>query len=64
MPLPLLIALATYRRGDAGQIFFYEHDGEGQGKLLDLLPTEVAPRNRSDYKPSLSADGSLCAFAV
>ncbi|MCC2669100.1 MAG: domain protein beta Propeller [Armatimonadetes bacterium] len=65
MPLPLLIAFATYRRrGDAGDIYFYEHDGEGQGKLLDPLPTEQAPRNRSDYKPSLCANGSLCAFAV
>jgi Tol biopolymer transport system component len=63
--LPILIAFATYRRrGDAGDIFFYEHDGESKGKLLDPLPTEQAPRNRSDYKPSLCADGSLCAFAV
>jgi len=65
MPLPILIAFATYRRrGDAADISFYEHDGESRGKLLDPLPTEQTPRNRSDYKPSLSADGSLCAFAV
>jgi Tol biopolymer transport system component len=65
VPLPLLIAFASYRRrGDAADIYFYEHDGDSQGKLLDPLPTEQEPRNRSDYRPSLPANGALCAFAV
>ncbi|MBM3458472.1 MAG: hypothetical protein FJX77_08080, partial [Armatimonadetes bacterium] len=59
----LLIAFASYRRrGDAGDIYFYEHDGEKLGRLLGPLPTE-SPRRRSDYRPVLSGDGGLCAFA-
>lgn len=62
--MPLLIAFASYRRrGDAADIYFYEHAGIAQGKLLGALPTE-SPRNRSDYRPVLSGDGNLCAFAI
>lgn len=61
--MSLLIAFASYRyRGDAADIYFYRHDGISQGELLGPLPTET-PRRRSDYRPSLSADGRLCAFS-
>lgn len=62
--MALLLAFATYRvRGDAADIFFYRHDGKGHGELLGPLPTESG-RRRSDYRPSLSGSGRLCAFAV
>ncbi len=62
--MSLLIAFASFRtRSDAGNIFFYKHDGVSKGELLEPLPTE-SPRRRSDYRPSLCADGRLCAFAI
>jgi hypothetical protein len=61
--MSLLIAFATYRRrGDAGDIFYYRHDGVSQGELLPQMPTE-SPRNRSDYGPWLSDDGRYTAFS-
>jgi Tol biopolymer transport system component len=61
--MSLLIAFASYRRrGDAGDIYFYRHDGKDKGELLPQLPTETE-RRRSDYRPVLSANGRLCAFA-
>lgn len=61
--MPLLIAFSSYRRrGDAPDIYFYEHDGKSQGKLVEALPTETV-RNRGDYRPCLSAEGALLAFS-
>jgi Tol biopolymer transport system component len=57
----LLIALASYReRPRHPKIYFYEHDGVANGKIVG----SIDPVNqRSDYRPSLSADGRYCAFA-
>src|SRR5438874_1723134 len=57
----VLIAFASYRdRPKQPQIYFYEHDGVGQGKIVGSIPTVNL---RSDYHPSLSLDGRYCAFA-
>jgi Tol biopolymer transport system component len=57
----LLIAFSSYRdRPKHPQIYFYEHDGVSQGKVVGSIPTVT---NRSDYHPSLSLDGRYCAFA-
>ncbi len=57
----LLIAFSSYRdRPRHPQIYFYEHDGVAQGKIVESIPTV---NNRSDYHPSLSLDGRYCAFA-
>jgi Tol biopolymer transport system component len=57
----LLIAFASYRdRPKQPQVYFYEHDGVGQGKIVGSIPTVT---NRSDHHPSLSLDGRHCAFA-
>ena len=58
---PLLIAFSSYReRPQHPQVYFYQHDGVGEGKLIEGIPTIA---KRSDYHPSLSRDGRLCAFA-
>ncbi len=60
-PHKLLIAFSSYRdRPRHPQIYFYEHDGIGQGKVVGSIPTV---NNRSDYHPALSLDGRYCAFA-
>jgi Tol biopolymer transport system component len=57
----LLIAFSSYRdRPRHPQIYFYEHDGVAQGKIVESIPTV---NNRSDYHPALSLDGRYCAFA-
>jgi dipeptidyl aminopeptidase/acylaminoacyl peptidase len=57
----LLIAFSSYReRPRHPRIHFYEHDGVSQGKLIGAIDTV---NQRSDYHPSLSFDGRLCAFA-
>ncbi|MCI0461210.1 MAG: hypothetical protein L0Z62_30045 [Gemmataceae bacterium] len=57
----LLIAISSFRdRPKHPQIYFYEHDGASQGKIVGNIPTVT---NRSDYHPSLSLDGRYCAFA-
>jgi Tol biopolymer transport system component len=57
----LLLAFSSYRdRPKHPQIYFYEHDGAGSGKIVDSIPTV---NNRSDYHPALSLDGRFCAFA-
>lgn len=61
MKLRLAFA-STRRRNDVGTIYFYEHDGVGQGKLVEG-PALEPKRSRSDHHPSLSADGRYCAFA-
>src|SRR2546426_2159553 len=57
----LLIAFASFRdRPKHPQIYFYEHDGVANGKITGSIDTVNL---RSDYHPSLSLDGKLCAFA-
>jgi Tol biopolymer transport system component len=57
----LLIAFSSYReRPRHPQIYFYEHDGVSQGKIVGSIPTV---NQRSDYHPALSLDGRYCAFA-
>ena len=57
----VLIAFASFRdRPKQPQIYFYEHDGVSQGKIIGNIPTVT---NRSDSRPSLSQDGQFCVFA-
>jgi Tol biopolymer transport system component len=59
--IKLLIAFASFReRKLHPKIYFYEHDGVGNGKIVGSID---AVNQRSDYHPSLSKDGRLCAFA-
>ena len=65
----LLLAFASVRARRAPpypQVFFYEHDGVGNGKLLGSIDTITKGTNftRSDSHPSLSRDGRYCAFAA
>jgi len=58
----LLIAFASYRdRPKHPNIFFYEHDGVGQGKIVGTVGT---PRGMASAEahPSLSHDGRYCVF--
>jgi Tol biopolymer transport system component len=58
----LLIAFASYReRPKHPNIFFYEHDGVAQGKIVGSVAT---PRSvaSADSHPTLSHDGKSCAF--
>ncbi|MFO0866329.1 MAG: hypothetical protein U0744_17075 [Gemmataceae bacterium] len=57
----LLIACSTYKdRPKHAQIWFYEHDGVSQGKMVGSIETV---NNRQDSRPSLTLDGKLCVFA-
>jgi len=57
----LLIAFASFRdRPKQPQIYFYEHDGVSQGKIIGSIDTVT---NRSDSRPSLTQDGKFCVFA-
>lgn len=57
----LLLAFASYRKQPLHPtVFFYEHDGKAEGKLVGSIDTA---NKRSDYHPALSQDGTLCAFA-
>src|SRR5262245_30958838 len=57
----LLIAFASFKeRPKQPTIYFYEHDGVGEGKVVGRIPTVNL---RSDSHPSLSRDGRYCAFA-
>jgi Tol biopolymer transport system component len=58
----LFIAFASYRdRPKHPNIFFYEHDGIADGKIVGSVTT---PRNvdSAEVRPSLSQDGRFCAF--
>jgi Tol biopolymer transport system component len=58
----LLIAFGSYRdRPKHPNIFFYEHDGIGNGKIVGKVGTQ---RNiaSAEGHPSLSHDGRFCAF--
>ena len=58
----LLIAFSSYReRPQHPQVYFYQHDGAGGGKVLEGVPPVG---KRSDNRASLSADGRFCAFAA
>lgn len=58
----ILITFSSYReRPKHPQIYFYEHDGVGQGKIVGSIPTV---NQRSDYHPALSQDGRYCALAA
>src|SRR6478672_8558666 len=60
-PKRLLIAFSSYRdRPKHAQIYFYEHDGVSQGKIVGNIPTI---NNRQDYHPVLTKNGKLCVFA-
>lgn len=70
VPAPkLLIAFASVRERRAPpypKVYFYEHDGVGDGKLAGSIDsiTKGTNNTRSDMHPSLSADGRLCAFSA
>src|SRR5262245_34788938 len=58
----LLLAFSSFReRKLHPKIYFYEHDGVEKGKIIGSID---AVNQRSDYHPSLSHDGRLCAFAA
>ena len=64
----LLLAFASVRERRAPpypKIYFYEHDGVANGKLLGSIDsiTKGTNNTRADMHPSLSRDGRLCAFA-
>jgi Tol biopolymer transport system component len=60
-PKRLLIAFSSYRdRPKHAQVYFYEHDGVSQGKIVGNIPTV---NNRQDYHPVLTKNGKLCVFA-
>jgi Tol biopolymer transport system component len=57
----LLIAFASYRdRPKHPNIFFYEHDGVANGKILGKAGTPTGAT--AEGHPSLSHDGRYCAF--
>jgi Tol biopolymer transport system component len=57
----LLLAYSSYRpRGRGLNIYFYEHDGQRAGKHVGQVEVDA---DGSMLRPSLSADGTLCAFA-
>ncbi len=60
-PKRLLIAFSSYRdRPKHAQVFFYEHDGISQGKIVGNIPTIA---NRQDYHPMVSKNAKVCVFA-
>jgi Tol biopolymer transport system component len=57
----LLISFASYRdRPKQPTVYFYEHDGVANGKIVGKIDTANL---RSDHHPSLSHDGRYCSFA-
>jgi Tol biopolymer transport system component len=65
----LLLAFASTReRRDPPypKIYFYEHDGVANGKLLRSIDTisKGVNNSRADMHPSLSRDGRFCAFSA
>ncbi len=60
-PRKLLIAFSSYRdRPKHAQVYFYEHDGVANGKIVGSIDTVP---NRQDYHPVLSRNGKTCVFA-
>jgi Tol biopolymer transport system component len=65
----LLLAFASVREQRAPpypKIYFYEHDGVGNGQLVGSIDSIAKGINnsRSDMHPSLSRDGRFCAFSA
>jgi Tol biopolymer transport system component len=61
-PIKLLIAFSSYReRPKHPNIFFYEHDGVANGKIIGSVGTQRAMAS-ADSHPTLSHDGRFCAF--
>jgi Tol biopolymer transport system component len=57
----LLIAFSSYRdRPKHAQIYFYEHDGVSQGKIIGSIDTIT---KRQDYHPIFAKNGKVCVFA-
>src|SRR5262245_19608746 len=57
----VLIAFASYRdRPKHPNIFFYEHDGIANGKILSKVGTPIGAT--AEGHPSVSHDGRYCAF--
>jgi hypothetical protein len=68
-PPKLLIAFASVRERRAPpypKVYFYEHDGVGDGKLLGSIDSVTKGINftRSDMHPTLTADGRYCTFSA
>ena len=68
-PVKLLITFASVReRRDPPypKIYFYEHDGVANGKIVGAIDSPGAGVNktRSDMHPTLSRDGRYCAFSA
>jgi len=58
----LLLAFASYRdRPKHPSIFFYEHDGVSQGKIIGGVPAARTAATACGH-PALSQDGRFCAF--
>ncbi|MEI7687438.1 MAG: hypothetical protein WCL32_20715 [Planctomycetota bacterium] len=67
-PAKLLLAFASTRERSNppyASIYFYQHDGVSQGKMLESIDTisKGDSNSRADMHPSLSRDGRYCAFA-
>jgi dipeptidyl aminopeptidase/acylaminoacyl peptidase len=65
----ILIAFSSVRERRAPpypRVFFYEHDGVANGKLVGFVETLTKgdQKTRSDMHPSLSRDGRFCAFSA
>ena len=61
-PAKVLIAFSSYReRPKHPNIFFYEHDGVANGKIVGSVATTRAMAS-ADSHPSLSHDGKWCAY--
>lgn len=57
----LIIAFSSLRERPAfANLFFYRHDGIGQGELAGSVPAQF---ERADSHATLTADGTLCAYA-
>jgi Tol biopolymer transport system component len=68
-PTRILIAFCTVKDRRAPPypvIWFYEHDGVGQGNLVGSVdPVTIAGNNvRGDMHPSLTHDGRFCTFSA
>ena len=60
-PRRLVIAFASHRERPAfANIYFYRHDSVGKGEPAGSIP---ALFERADSHPSLTSDGSTCAYA-
>ena len=65
----LLLAFSSVRERRAPpypKVYFYEHDGVGNGQLVGSIDSIAKGINftRADMHPSLSGDGRYCAFSA